>query len=200
MLSFIFDDKRIVIGILMTWLCTVLGVFSHLGIWNTSFMSMGPSEETEFMNIKLNTWFRWNCVAIFTFVNTTINDFASDAIGPWIQNTLQDHKTRYLPYSLLVCWYISQFWAVYCSIMSVFSLFLMLSQIDFLLIRAVADIIVNSYTTYKFIRDKRHNLHKYNEWCAHDGSDTEMEVPNLTDIEDGIRHTLATKVEPSDSV
>ena len=172
-LSFLFDDKRLVCAVLFLWLILVLSIFSHLGIWNTNFMTMGPSEGTEFMNLKLNTWYRWTWVAIFTFVSTTINDFAGDAIGPWINNTLQDHKTKYLPYSKLTCWCISEFWALYCSIMSIFSLFLMMSQIDFCIIRACADLVVNSYTTWKFIRNKKKSRKRYNKAWYHNNANEE---------------------------
>ena len=208
MLSVIFDDKRLVISILFVWLSIVLGVFSHLGIWNTAFMSVGPSEETQFMNLTLNTWFRWSCVAVFTFLSTTINDFSGDAIGPWIQNTLQDHKTKYLPYSKLTCWFISQFWAVYCSIMSVFSLFVMMSQIDFLLIRAFADVLVNSYTTWKFIRNKRTSRKRYEQWYeAHDdksdtdGLDNEMQsVDNEMQVIQAVDNEMRATVEQTSNV
>lgn len=176
MLAYIFDNKILMICILLCWLVTVMLVFSHLGIMKTSFMSMGPSEETIFMDMKLNTWFRWGCVAVFTFVSTSINDFASDSISPWIQNTLQDHKNKYLPYSKLTCWSISQFWSIYCSIMSVFSLFLMMSQVDFLIIRAFADTLVNSYTTWRFIHDKTTNKQKYEKWKNADIDDSKSET------------------------
>ena len=165
MLSHLFDDKRLTCVLLMVWLCIVLVVFSHLGITNTHFMSFGPSANTDFMGIGLHTWFRWWCVAIFTFVSTSINDFVGDAIVPWIQNTIQDHKSRYIPYSKFMCWAITQSWSFYCCVMGIFSIYLMMSQIDFLIIRAVADGIVNAYTTHRFLCNKKTNRAKYDQWC-----------------------------------
>ena len=71
-------------------------------------MSLGPSEFTVFMGVTLNTWYKWGLVASFTFINTSVNDFVSDAIGPWILNTITDHKTRFIPYSKPVCLLITQ--------------------------------------------------------------------------------------------
>lgn len=143
-------------------------------------MSFGPSATTEFMGIALHTWPRWSCVAIFTFMSTAINDFVGDAVVPWIQNTIQDHKTRYIPYSKLTCWSITQIWSLYCCIMSIFSIYLLMSQIDFLLIRAFADTLVNSYTTYRFLQYKKHNQHKYNNiYGKQKGkSDSDSEMDN----------------------
>jgi hypothetical protein len=150
----LFDDKRVITVFLMAWLSIVLVVFKDIGLLETAFMTLGPSDSTIFMGVKLNTWYKWGLVAAFTFINTSVNDFVSDALSPWILNTITDHKTRFIPYSKLVCLLITQTWSIYCNIMSVFGIFLAMSQIDFVLIRMVADLMVNAYTTTKFMRNK----------------------------------------------
>jgi len=90
-----------------------------------------------------------------------MNDFFSDALGPFFINTIQDHKTKYLPYSKLTCYVILQLWSTYCCLMSIFSIGLLMSQIDFLLIRLVADLLVNSFTTFKFLKNKEFNRRMY---------------------------------------
>jgi hypothetical protein len=45
--------------------------------------------------------------------------------------------------------------------MSIFSIGLLMSQIDFLLIRLLADLIVNTFTTFKFLKNKEHNKRLY---------------------------------------
>lgn len=150
----LFDDKRVITVFLMAWLSIVLVVFKDIGLLETTFMTLGPSESTVFMGVKLNTWYKWGLVAAFTFINTSVNDFVSDALSPWILNTITDHKTRFIPYSKLICLTITQTWSIYCNIMSVFGIFLAMSQIDFVLIRMMADLMVNAYTTTKFMRNK----------------------------------------------
>jgi len=157
----LFDDKRIITVVLMMWLVLVLAVFKEVGMLDSKFMTLGPSEGTQFMGMVLNTWYKWGLVAGFTFVNTSVNDFMSDAISPWILNTITDHKTKYIPYTKLTCLTITQFWGMYCNIMGVFSIFLAMSQIDFVLIRMVADLTVNAYTTSKFMRNKIHCPEEY---------------------------------------
>ena len=150
----LFDDKRVIGVFLMAWLSIVLIVFKDIGLLDTKFMTLGPSEFTVFMGVTLNTWYKWGLVAAFTFINTSVNDFVSDALGPWILNTITDHKTRFIPYPHFVCLAITQTWSIYCNIMSVFGIFLAMSQIDFVLIRMIADLSVNAYTTTKFMRNK----------------------------------------------
>eukprot|EP00961_Rhodomonas_salina_P064942 873633-Rhodomonas_salina.2 len=50
-----------------------------------------------------------------------------------------------------------------------------MSQIDFLLIRAFADGLVNAYTTFKFLKYKKYDVEKYTKWYHKDteAGDTE---------------------------
>lgn len=150
----VFDDKRIAVCFLMLWLVIVVSVFKDIGLLDTKFMNFGPSSGTVFMGVVLDTWYKWSLVATFTFVNTSMNDFMSDAISPWILNTITDHKTRFLPYSKATCIFISQMWSIYCNVMGVFGLFLAMTQVDFVLIRMTADLTVNFYTNLRFMRNK----------------------------------------------
>lgn len=104
----VFEDKRLSTVILTLWLGTVVAVFMELGMFNSTYMNMGPSPHTMFMTVKIDTWDRWYLVAWFTFVNTCVNDFFSDAISPWLFNTVVDHKSRYLNYPKAVCLLIAQ--------------------------------------------------------------------------------------------
>jgi hypothetical protein len=163
-LDVIFDDKRISISLLMLWLVGSVFMLQTLDLMHSDFMTMGPSPHTKFMTLSIDTWHKWALLASATFANTCVSDFMSDAIVPWIMNTVQDHKTKYLPYSKFTCYLISQLWNVYCGIMSIFAIGLMTSQIDFLLVRMLADLITSTFTTYKFMRHKVVDKVKYNKW------------------------------------
>jgi hypothetical protein len=135
-----------------------------MGLMETQFMSFGPSEKTYFMSIQLNTWHRWAFVAIFTFVSTSINDFVGDSLVPFITNVLQDPKTKYLPYSKFTCWAITQILGIYSCTMSIFSIYLLMSQLDFMIIRMAADSFVNVYTMHRFMKNKMFNKTKYEKY------------------------------------
>ena len=186
MMDAVFDDKRIIVVFLICWLTLVLVIFEDLGLMNTKFMALGPSQSTVFMGVTLDTWYKWGLVAGFTFINTAVNDFMSDAISPWILNTITDHKSRYIPYPKWMCLGITQVWSCYCNIMSVFGIFLAMSQIDFVLIRMMADLMVNAYTTTKFIRNKTFCPEQYRR-CAEAtselGDSTEMGLLRPGDTE-----------------
>ena len=186
-LDALFDDKRVCVCVLMLWMGFVLGLFKEVGVLDGQFMQLGPSVNTKFMGVVMDTWYKWGLVAGFTFINTTVNDFMSDAISPWMLNTLTDHKTRYIPYPKIVCLSISQIWSVYCGVMGVFGLFLAMSQVDFVLIRLAADLSVNSFTCMKFMRNKVYCVEKYKQHFVPVSSDGEdgSEVDLGTDLESG---------------
>ena len=167
----VFDDKRLAVTVLMIWLIIVMTVFKDIGLLDTAFMQFGPCSTARFMGVVLDTWYKWGMVASFTLLNTSMNDFMSDAISPWILNTITDHKSKFIPYPKSVCLGIAQLWAIYCNLMSVFGMFLAMTQIDFVLIRMLADLTVNTYTNLKFMRYKEYSSDKYN--------DIEMQTVNL---------------------
>jgi len=91
-------------------------------------------------------------VAEYTFMSTSIVTFSRDTIKPFITNTIQDHKKMYIPYSKYMCLFIIQVWTTYTVIMGTISLFVTLTQSDFLLISLVEDLIMNHMTTAHFLR------------------------------------------------
>ena len=163
-LDILFDDKRVAIVFLMVWMVAVILLLQGVGLMHSTFMTFGPSAHSKFMTLSIDTWHKWFLLTSATFANTCVSDFFSDAIVPWLQNTIQDHKTTYLPYSKFVCYVISQLWTLYCAVMSIFAISLMTSQIDFLIVRLSAGLQTNTFTTYKFMRHKKVDPTRYQNW------------------------------------
>lgn len=176
-LDILFDDKRVAICFLMIWLIFIIAMLQGVGLMHSTFMTFGPSSHSKFMALNIDTWHKWVLLTCATFASTCVSDFFSDAIVPWIQNTIQDHKTTYLPYNKFTCYCISQLWTIYCAIMSIFAISLMTSQIDFLIIRLLADLLTNSFTTFKFMRHKKVDRQKYQDW-------TEEKISNSVILRD----------------
>ena len=161
-LDAIFDDKRVLAMLIAVWTTTICIIFICIMIDDESpFLSFGPNAQTVLFGFKLDTWTKWACVALYTFVSTCIADFTSDSVGPWITNTIQDHKNMYLPYQKWTCVCIVQTFSMYAIIMGTIHLFVALSQIDFMLMRMFADLLVNYYTTRRFMQFKQVDATKY---------------------------------------
>jgi hypothetical protein len=157
MLEELFEDKRMTSAVMMSWLCIVLVVYGASGVsaHHGQFLHVGPSEETVVMGIAINTWPKWYALAILAFLKTGMNEFVGASIDPWIINTVQDEKTNVLPYAKSTCLVIVLLYQIYGHIMSVFGIALLLSQVDFLLIRMVADTIVTTFAMNRFMANKQ---------------------------------------------
>jgi hypothetical protein len=164
-LDTLFDDKRVLCLLIAAWTTCVSVIFICIMIDdNSPFLSFGPNPGTVLFGFKLDTWTKWGCIAMYTFVATCIADFTSDSVGPFVTNTIQDHKNLYIPYSKTTCVCIVQVFAVYAIIMNTISLFVALSQIDFMMIRMSADLMVNYYTCHRFMRNKTVNPDLYDQY------------------------------------
>lgn len=153
-ISSIFKNKVYVVYAFLAWGAISVVIFGRLGAFHMQFMTFGPSDTSQLMGMKINTWGRWCFVALFSFLNTTCNEFFNNSLYPFFVNTIQDHKSKYIPYSKGVCNAISCLHDFYSHVMSIFSIYLLFSQIDFLAIRCLADIIVTYLTNRWFLQDK----------------------------------------------
>ena len=161
-LDHFFDDKRACAAVLMLWTLSVCGLLQTLDLLHSDFMTWGPSAHTRFMTVSIDTWDKWWLLSVATFANACVTEFMTDSIVPWLQNTVQDHKTLFLPYSKVTCFVISQAWCFHCNVMALFSVALIMTQIDFLLVRMAADLLVSSFTAFKFMRNKTVDPTRYN--------------------------------------
>jgi hypothetical protein len=156
-----FDDKRVTIACISVWFFICLGGFGWLGIFSSEYMRIGPSATLTYMGMVIDTMPRYIAVVVFVVLSTAINDFASDAIGPWIQNTVMDHKSQTIPYSKFTIVFIAQSWSLYCGVMTVASIALVFAQFDLIIYRLIVDLFVNQYTMRRFLTNKTHDPFRY---------------------------------------
>jgi hypothetical protein len=172
----VFDDKRVTITVLVVWFVIVMVLFSSIGLFTTNYMAIGPNDNLTYMGMPLNTWPRYNAVLIFVIISTAINDLAGDAISPWILTCVCDVKSRVIPYSKSTCLLITQVWSCYCGVMSIASISLVFSQFDLLAVRLIVDLVVNQYTTMRFLRNKTHSAAEYNRFFEDTKPDDTIET------------------------
>lgn len=146
---------------LFIWMILACSIFKELGAFKNQFMTFGPSQATVFMAMKIDTWSKWLALAVFSMLNTMVNEFIGSALVPWFTNTIQDQKTQYLDHTKRACLIISLIYDVYTHVMSIFGIFLMFSQVDFLFIRMVADCVVTVFTTKEWIKKKVYDKEKH---------------------------------------
>jgi hypothetical protein len=142
----------------------------------------GPSPTTTYIGIILDTWYKWSAVAIFTAISSFINDLAGESLEPFFLMVIRDHKTRYIPYTKTTSVLLNQMWSVYCSIMSVFGLYTFFAQVDLLVIKMCVALIVNMYSSYRYLRNKQYEPLKYQRYF--DNTSTEEGEGETTNVND----------------
>ena len=145
----VFNDKRCTAAIMVMWSIIVLIVFFSMGVLHSSFFRFGPSSNLHFMTITIDTYEEWSLLAIYCFVDTLIKSFSHDSIVPWLVNTLADQKCKELPYSKSMCLAIMETYFCYIHFSQIFKFFLSLTQFDFVLISALADLLMKIFS-YNF--------------------------------------------------
>jgi len=158
-----FDDKRATIALIYVWFMVCLVGFTWLGIFKSQYMRIGPSSTLTYLGMVIDTGPRYAFVVIFVVFSTSVNDFASDALSPWIQNCVMDHKSKTIPYSKWTIVFITQAWSLYCGVMSVASIALVFAQFDLIMVRLIVDLLVNQYTIRRYLKHKSHDFNRYHQ-------------------------------------
>lgn len=187
-LNKIFDDKRVMISLVLIWFLICFLGFSFVGLFSSEFMKFGPNDSLTYLTVKVDTWPRYVFILLFTIISTCINDLASDSLGPFFTNAIADHKSRHLPYQKKTIIIISQIWSLYCSFMGVAAVALVFSQFDLILVRAVVDLVVNWYTLNRFMRNKEHDPHRFAQYFDEESGPIE-ETSVINEQEKSVKHT-----------
>jgi hypothetical protein len=132
-------------------------MFAVLGSSHIQFFTFGPSPQTMIMGIAVDSWLKWVTVSFLTFINTVFTEYVYDCLVPWIMTTVIDDKGHEIPYSKESMMYFVVVCSTYRALIQIVMIYIMLSQIDFLIIRLAADILVTVVTTKHFLRNKTHN-------------------------------------------
>ena len=164
----LFKNQKGLVCLLYSWLILVIFIFYGMGIMSSDFVRFGPSANTYLLSMRIDTWPKWSMVCFYVFMNTAINSFVDESMGPWIQNTVQDHKNKFIPYTKSTCIWICQTYYFYGNVMAMFGLFAMFSQLDFLVIKSLCDIGITYYTTKQFLRHKVFDKEQYDRWFEDD--------------------------------
>lgn len=152
-------DRRIAIVILLAWLTLLVACFTAAGGLGDNTLirfNYGPSPDLRFLGIVIDTWAKWEALGIFMAVDMGINVWANEIIGPWIGNTIYDHKEPRLEYSHATSMAITNLYFVYSSLRGIMTVYVAFTQIDIVLIRILVDVVVTLFTSWAYIMPKVH--------------------------------------------
>lgn len=140
---------------MILWGITFTGILYFLSNEQIN-LNFGPSDDRFFLSIKIDNWLKWFFIGLLIMADKIINSISVDIIGSWISHTLQDHKTRILPYNRSTCHFISNVYSLYFNLRYIITLKLYTSQIDYAILRSFSDVVATHYTTSIQIRNKNY--------------------------------------------
>ena len=146
-----FYDKRCTAAIIVVWSIGVVIIFSSLGVLQSSFFRFGPSPTLHFMTVQIDTFQEWSLLMIYCVCDTLVKSFSHDALVPFFTTVLADSKCKDLPYSKATCLFIVEIYYLFVHCSYVFKFFLSLSQIDFILAAALADMGMKIYSYSRYM-------------------------------------------------
>jgi len=148
-----------------------------------------------------STYFQWGCPFVFLTYEVTSNTFfyvllalmfaqqivtswIYDVVYPWIIGTIQNPRETEIPYSRFTCVMIVNMNSLYSQIHLAFIISGITSQISFLVVLIIADLITLSYINWQYVKTKNFVKNIKNEANEENReADNEVELPSIETID-----------------
>ena len=139
----------------VTWMILItimLGVNTNKG---SRFFHFGPSNETKFIDLKIDNWGKWLVTMMYSFLSQFVHSYINATLYPFMVNVIRDHKAVWRD-SLCKAQIITFIYKSYYWFHEICEIFLVLTlQLQYYVPALLADLIVGGITTRKYIKDKR---------------------------------------------
>jgi hypothetical protein len=117
----------------------------------TTFFAFGPHPHLELVGLPIHTWSSYWGVVLYTLGSTCFRTLHGEVLSPWIMQRVQtsdakskythEHATFIVMVSVVFTWLD---WFMYLNIL--------LTQLDFLLVEVVGNIVVTLFVTRTYMR------------------------------------------------
>lgn len=160
----LYRDPRVVSVVAVAWIviCVVVLVVDR-GVYNNQYLTwnFGPSDDLKIMGVNIDSWTRWIMVIVFVAIDAIISVWVAEVVYTWLNNNVYRHE---VPTQFGDRWatMIAVSLLIYTGFHAVILLFIMLSQVDILLISiligAIATtVIVRGYLNAKHLDPQMQN-------------------------------------------
>ena len=144
----------------LAWVVTLSIIISINTKKTTNFLHFGPSNNTNFIDLKIDNWGKWFLTMLYSFLSQFINSYINATLYPFMVNVIRDYKSEWRD-TLLKAQIITLIYKLYCWFHEICEIFLVLTlQLQYYLPALLADLIVGCLTTRKYIKDKRRDIQR----------------------------------------
>ena len=118
------------------------------------FFNVGPSKTVHFVGIVIDNWGKWYLMMGFTIVTQILKMLADEIISPWIINTIMDDKSNDCNLQYYESQAICQTYYLFSAMVKIVQISISITQIDFIIVFIMTDIIISIYTTHMYLKSK----------------------------------------------
>jgi hypothetical protein len=140
--------------LLLAWICVILIGVVIYSVSDTGLVQWGPNKSLFFLDIIIDTWQKWIALILFIMITQTLKVLADEIISPFIMNTIMDHKEKELHFSYSESQFICQSYYIFSGIAKVIHVSIAMSQVDCILVVLLTDVVISTYTTHIFLKNK----------------------------------------------
>jgi hypothetical protein len=182
-------EKKVLI-IISIWLSIIIIIISIVAsTTDNKFYNIGPNENLIILGIKINTYYKYIIVIVYSIFNSIIRSSNNILIGNWLTNNICDIKYKLDPKYKQFSYWTTTIYHVYTWFDWLIYYSLMLIQIDMFIIEVFCEtVIANCLTKYylshiipNFQRESNTNQHI--DHCIDPKIDIKIE-PNINNYFD----------------
>lgn len=145
---------REAIAAISVWMAVVSGLMVVSGFIDSSFFHFGPSTEIYFFKIAIDSWFKWSVLMCYVICNQIFTTYGLQTISPWMINTVENRETPHVGMPKWQALGVIEIWYVYMWLGRVISIQILLTQIDFLLMILIIDLIATFIINKRYLDEK----------------------------------------------
>ena len=149
----------------LAWIIVLSIIISLNTKKSTNFLHIGPCNNTNFIDLKIDTWGKWFLTMMYSFFSQFINSYINATLYPFMVNVIRDYKSEWRD-TMLKAQIITFIYKLYYWFHEICEIFLVLTlQLQYYIPALLADLIVGAFTTRKYIKDKRKDIqHQYDSY------------------------------------
>lgn len=140
-------------GFLVVWIILIL-TFMYKTV-SADFLNFGPSPSLVFFSSTIDTWGSWAALVSYSFLAQAVETYFSETMAPWITNTVQDVKQKTLDMRRWQAVSVVNLYVTFTWVNYILAVHIAMTQLDLLLVSLLANILISTYTTWKYVKQKK---------------------------------------------
>lgn len=148
-------DVRVAAVVVFLWTIAAFILVASFGFENSKFFRFGPGDTVHFFGNPVDTYAKYCGIIFYVTVQQLVQTYGLNTITPWLLNEVQNLNVNRLEQSDSIVLTVTTAWYCYLWFSRIISIQILLSQIDFLLLILVVELLMTGITTKMYFLEKK---------------------------------------------